>query len=80
MWVQVLVLPSWFSAKKGRWVIEVADEFPKANVVGMDLAPIQPIDVPLNCEFRVGDMTKDLDDFVDGNVDLVHSREISQGL
>jgi hypothetical protein len=63
------------SVNVGRWPIEVAEDFPKANVIGMDLAPNQPTDnIPNNCDFRVGDMTRDLDLFDDGSIDLVHSR------
>jgi ubiquinone/menaquinone biosynthesis C-methylase UbiE len=58
----------------GGWAIEVADEFPTARVIGLDLSPIQPTRVPLNCEFIVGDLAVELEDFYDGNVDLVHSR------
>lgn len=60
----------------GRWAIEVADQFPSAHVVGMDLSPIQPTTVPLNCEFMVGDLTKELNKFNDGSMDLVHSRYV----
>ena len=59
---------------KGAWPIEVADEYPTARVVGMDLAPIQPQLVPPNCEFMVGDLTEDLEEFHDGSVDLLQSR------
>jgi Methyltransferase domain len=58
----------------GQWAIEVADEYPRTEVIGMDLAPIQSEEVPLNCEFRVGDVTNELVEFDDGSVDLVHSR------
>jgi SAM-dependent methyltransferase len=40
----------------------------------MDLSPVQPTEVPDNCEFRVGDWTESLDDFNDGSFDLIHSR------
>lgn len=43
----------------------------------MDLAPIQPTYVPLNCSFYVGDIILDLDDdvmFPPGSIDLVHMR------
>ena len=60
--------------KLGRWAIEVASEFPTARVIGMDLAPIQPTLIPINCEFIVGDFTEDLYEFDDGSTDLVHSR------
>ena len=40
----------------------------------MDLSPMQPTDVPSNCEFIIGDLTESLEDFHDNNFDLVHSR------
>ena len=58
----------------GRWAIEVADDYPRTRVIGMDLSPMQPTDVPTNCEFIVGDLTETLDDFDDGSFDLIHSR------
>jgi hypothetical protein len=58
----------------GRWAIEVADDFPRTRVIGMDLSPMQPNDVPLNCEFIVGDLTESLADFDDGSFDFIHSR------
>lgn len=63
---------------KGIWAIQVADDYAHALVKGMDLAPIQPTYVPLNCSFYVGDMTEDLDErtFPDGSIDLVHLRFI----
>ena len=60
--------------RKGLWALEVADKFPTARVIGMDLSPIQPEDVPRNCEFVVGDLTQDLEDYNDGSMDLIHSR------
>jgi hypothetical protein len=44
----------------------------------MDLAPIQPLEVPQNCEFQVGDLTKDLADYYDESIDLVHARYVHQ--
>jgi hypothetical protein len=57
-------------------VIQVADEFAFADVLGMDLAPNQPTYVPENCGFEVGDMTEDLEPrrFPDGSFDLVQAR------
>jgi hypothetical protein len=40
----------------------------------MDLSPMQPTDVPDNCQFIVGDLTESLADFDDLSFDLVHSR------
>ena len=45
----------------GRWAIQVAEELPAAHVIGMDISPIRPARVPPNCEFKIGNLTKDLD-------------------
>lgn len=58
----------------GRWVVEVADQFPSAIVTGMDLSPANPLyELSDNCEFIVGDLTEGLK-FDDNSLDLVHSR------
>jgi trans-aconitate methyltransferase len=36
---------------------DVADEFPAARVIGVDLSPIQPTLVPPNCEFEIDNVT-----------------------
>jgi SAM-dependent methyltransferase len=58
----------------GTWAIEVADEYPRTIVIGLDLAPIQPTEVPENCEFRICDLRTELVDYYDGSVDLIHAR------
>jgi hypothetical protein len=65
------------TADSGRWAIEVADEYPRATVIGLDLSPMQPDNIPENCEFIIGDLTESLADFDDGTFDLVHSRSPS---
>ena len=55
------------------WVIEVADHHTECRVVGTDLSPIQPIEVPENVEFFVADLVDGLD-FDTGSTDLVNSR------
>ena len=57
----------------GKWVSEVAWEYPEAKVIGIDLSPIQPGYVYQNMEYIVMDLTQGLD-FDDGSTDLVHSR------
>ena len=58
----------------GRWVVEVAQEYPKAIVTGMDLSPANPLyEITENVDFIVGDLTEGLQ-FDDGSLDLVHSR------
>ncbi|KAK6206806.1 TAM domain methyltransferase [Colletotrichum tabaci] len=39
----------------GIWAIEVGDEFPNAEVVGIDLSAIQPAFVPPNVKFEIDD-------------------------
>ncbi|KFA70371.1 hypothetical protein S40285_01750 [Stachybotrys chlorohalonatus IBT 40285] len=43
----------------GIWAIEFADEHPDADVIGVDLSPIQPDFVPPNCQFEVDDIEKE---------------------
>ena len=43
----------------GIWAIEVGDMFPKADVLGNDLSPIQPRWVPPNVRFEVDDIEAD---------------------
>ncbi|KZL66337.1 SAM-dependent methyltransferase, partial [Colletotrichum tofieldiae] len=37
----------------GIWAIDFADEFPSADVIGVDISPIQPGWVPPNCKFQI---------------------------
>ncbi|EXA31408.1 hypothetical protein FOVG_17305 [Fusarium oxysporum f. sp. pisi HDV247] len=43
----------------GIWAIDVADEHPEAEVLGVDLSPIQPGMVPPNCRFEIDDLEKE---------------------
>jgi len=60
--------------------MEVAETYKTARVIGMDLSPIQPTAVPWNCDFMVGDLREDLEDFDDGSMDLIQSRLIHAGI
>lgn len=56
----------------------VADKFPSASVVGVDLSPIQPSWVPPNLKFLVDDIE---DEWMHGDdYDFVHMRCISPWL
>ena len=41
------------------WAIDVADNFPNAEVIATDLSPIQPKWVPPNLEFQIDDCESD---------------------
>ncbi|CAK7565559.1 MAG: hypothetical protein SEPTF4163_003476 [Sporothrix epigloea] len=58
----------------GIWAIEVGDQFPSAQVRGIDLTPIQPLWVPPNVSFLVDDCSHE---WLQTNVDLVHFRFMS---
>ncbi|UPX17159.1 uncharacterized protein EKO05_0007533 [Ascochyta rabiei] len=56
----------------GIWSIQFADEHPSAQVLGTDLSPIQPDQVPPNCEFLIDDCTKE---WIFHNLfDFIHTR------
>ena len=59
----------------GAWCAEVANQFPEATVLGLDLSPIHRVDAPENCRFVVGDLNDGLK-FDDDSMDLVHSRYV----
>ncbi|KAM3065323.1 hypothetical protein ACMFMF_011260 [Clarireedia jacksonii] len=54
----------------GIWSIDFADDHPSAEVIGVDIASIQPRWAPPNCQFQVDDITmpwtwhKDMFDFI----------------
>ncbi|KZL71161.1 methyltransferase domain-containing protein (UMTA) [Colletotrichum tofieldiae] len=43
----------------GLWAIDYADHHPEAEVLGVDLSPIQPRDVPPNVRFEVDDVEEE---------------------
>ncbi|KAH6879424.1 S-adenosyl-L-methionine-dependent methyltransferase [Thelonectria olida] len=43
----------------GIWAVDFADEHPDAEVIGVDLSPIQPAFVPPNCIFEIDDLEKE---------------------
>lgn len=57
----------------GRWAVELGDEFPTADIIGVDLSPIQPTLVPPNVSFFVEDASEDWED-EDGDFDYIHTR------
>ncbi|KAF9501017.1 S-adenosyl-L-methionine-dependent methyltransferase [Pleurotus eryngii] len=64
----------------GCWAIDIADEFPKVEVVGVDLAPIQPRSVPPNCTFELCDLDQWTLPYPDNHFDLIHARSMHTGI
>ena len=63
----------------GSWAIDVADMYPAATVVASDLARFQPMLIPLNCHFRIGDL-RDLWLFPEKIFDFIYARDVAQSL
>ncbi|RJE17443.1 Methyltransferase, partial [Aspergillus sclerotialis] len=59
----------------GIWAVEVADEYPSAEVLGIDLSPIQQNWVPINCRFEVDDF--ELEWEYKKPFDFIHGRNLS---
>ncbi len=56
-------------------MVAVADQYPSAEVIGIDLSPIQSTWVPPNVRFLVDDFE---DEWMNGDdFDLVHLRSIA---
>ncbi|KZT58298.1 S-adenosyl-L-methionine-dependent methyltransferase [Calocera cornea HHB12733] len=64
----------------GAWAVEMATEFPNAEVVGVDLSPIQGgRQLPDNCRFEVDDVNLGLPHFYD-SFDVIHARHVCSGI
>lgn len=63
----------------GIWAIEMGDEFPSANVLGIDLSPIQPDWVPSNVHFVVDDAESDWV-YPPNHFDYIHTRHTVMGI
>ncbi|TDZ35511.1 Secondary metabolism regulator LAE1 [Colletotrichum spinosum] len=60
----------------GIWAMDMADEFPSAEVFGVDLSPIQPEWVPTNCKFHVDDYEDEWTYREDERFDYIHGRAL----
>lgn len=62
----------------GEWAIAMGDEYPEAEVIGTDIAKIQPTAVPLNVFFEIDDAEEeDGWTWAEDEFDLVHLRYMS---
>ncbi|KAH7165336.1 S-adenosyl-L-methionine-dependent methyltransferase [Dactylonectria macrodidyma] len=57
----------------GIWAIDIADEFPSAEVIGTDISPTQPAWVPPNLSFQIDDAQLDWT-FEPESFDFIHVR------
>jgi len=59
----------------GVWAIDIADRYPRAEVVGTDIAAIQPSFIPPNCLFEIEDIEDDWP-YPPEHFDFIHCREL----
>ncbi|KAG8907422.1 hypothetical protein FRC01_007691, partial [Tulasnella sp. 417] len=67
-------------AGSGIWAVEMAKEFPSAEVVGMDLVyPANLTETLPNCRFEIGDANLDWGRYAEA-FDVVHMRSVATGI
>ncbi|KAH9231872.1 hypothetical protein K456DRAFT_54429 [Colletotrichum gloeosporioides 23] len=59
----------------GIWATDFADEFPSAEVFGVDVSPIQPKWVPTNCKFQIDDIEQPWT-WPDNHFHFIHIRNL----
>ncbi|KAI9930350.1 hypothetical protein ASPWEDRAFT_50672 [Aspergillus wentii DTO 134E9] len=64
----------------GVWALEMAEDFPNAEIVGTDLSPIQPNYAPPNCSFIIDDAESDWAFTSDEAFDYIHARSMGGGI
>ncbi len=60
----------------GIWAIDMADEHPESQVIGVDLSPIQPLWVPPNCKFEIDDADSVDWTWPENSFDFIHVRSL----
>lgn len=63
----------------GEWALEMAEDFPSAEIIGTDLSPIQPNWAPPNCRFFVDDVESDWT-YSGDKFDYIHARSMGGGV
>jgi SAM-dependent methyltransferase len=58
----------------GIWALDVADMYPSAEVIGVDIAPIQPKWTASNCQFEIDDVEETWT-FKQNSFDFIHFRD-----
>ncbi|KAH7402917.1 S-adenosyl-L-methionine-dependent methyltransferase [Pyrenochaeta sp. MPI-SDFR-AT-0127] len=59
----------------GIWAIDMADKYPNAEVLGVDIAATQPAFVPPNCLFEIDDVEEDWP-YRPAHFDFIHGRDL----
>ncbi|BCR92510.1 class I SAM-dependent methyltransferase [Aspergillus chevalieri] len=64
----------------GIWPMEMAPIFPQAEIIGTDLSPVQPTEVPENVHFLVDDATEDDWLWENDHFDFIHISHLTGSL
>lgn len=64
----------------GDWALDMAEDFPDAEILGTDLSPIQPNWAPPNCRFFVDDAESVWTFSPDEAFDYIHARSMGGGI
>ncbi|KAJ3946373.1 uncharacterized protein N0V96_004734 [Colletotrichum fioriniae] len=59
----------------GLWAVDIADKFPSAHVIGVDISPIQNCYAPQNVDWRIDDIEETWSPLY-ANLDFVHMRSV----
>ncbi|KAL7269818.1 hypothetical protein RUND412_007501 [Rhizina undulata] len=60
----------------GIWAIDIADQYSEAEIIGVDLSPIQPNWVPPNVKFEVDDV-EEVWPYQENSFDYIHFRHLA---
>ncbi|KAF6821203.1 Demethylmenaquinone methyltransferase 5 [Colletotrichum plurivorum] len=63
----------------GIWAIDMGDQYPEAEIIGLDLSPIQPPFVPPNVQFLVDDVEADWL-YAENSIDYIHLRHMAPSI
>ncbi|KAJ5952662.1 uncharacterized protein N7479_011075 [Penicillium vulpinum] len=64
----------------GEWALEMAEDYPQADIIGTDLSPIQPNWAPPNCRFFIDDAESDWAFSPGEAFDYIHARSMNGGI
>ncbi|CAI7673018.1 hypothetical protein PCG10_006267 [Penicillium crustosum] len=64
----------------GEWALEMAEDYPQADIIGTDLSPIQPNWAPPNCRFFIDDAESDWTFSPGEAFDYIHARTLAGGI
>ncbi|KAI1445715.1 S-adenosyl-L-methionine-dependent methyltransferase [Annulohypoxylon stygium] len=63
----------------GIWAIDMGDQYPAAEILGVDLSPIQPLWVPQNVQFLVDNVEEEWVQ-APNSLDYIHARQMAPSI